>query len=117
MFLVREVRDVEGLLVAAVQNAVEDNHLLDTVQSVLLLEAFPRRFCDDAFAAEGVQIKLDGIVRWCKHCVMTASRQQLHDCRVGIRTDRPFAKQTHILTIICFILQILRDGLPLENVS
>ena len=40
------------VLIATIQDAIEDNHLFYTIQSVLVPEAIPGRFRNDAFSEE-----------------------------------------------------------------
>ena len=117
MLVFGKVEDIVCRLVAAVQDAVEDNHLLDTVQSLLLLKAVPRRLRDDALTAKAVQVSLDGIVCRSEHRIMSTSGKQLQQRRLGIRADWPLAKQTDILTVVVLLLQVLRYRLVRENIS
>ena len=117
MLVIREVRNVVSILVATIQDTIEHNNFLDTVQRAYFRETFPRRFRNDALPAKRVEVSLYGFVRRGKHSIVSASRQQLLQCCLGVRADRYLAKQTYILAIVVLFLKILHDGFPLEYIS
>ena len=117
MLVSREIGDVVSRLVAAVENTVEDDDLLNAVQRAFVGEAVPSGFRDDAFATERVEVELDSIVRWRKDGVVSASRQQLLHRGLCVRTDWHTAEQAHVLAVVVKPRQIFRNGLVREDVS
>ena len=115
--VVREVGYVVGRLVAVVYDAVEYNHVLDAVQHALFGEPFPRGFLDEPPSEEGVKICLYGIVGGCEDGVVPACREQLLQRRLGEGADAHLAEQPHILAVVVFLFEVLRDGLAREHVS
>ena len=108
---------VFAVVVAAVDNTVEDNDVSYGVAFVLVGECVPRCFGDESLSYERVEVLLDGVVRGGEDGVVPSCREELANVGLADVADHYFSEQTIVFAVLFVFAQITGDCLFLEDIT
>ena len=108
---------VFAVVVAAVDDAVEDDDLCDGVAFVLAWEGVPTGLRDESGVAERVEVLLDGFVGWGEDGVVSASREELADGRIAYLRHSRLAEQPEVFAVLLVFAQVACYGFLFEDIA